>query len=116
MSESELNPYRTPALDRRNQPDDPLAKTKFRRIAGTIICTGAAFWCLFPAVALLDRFMPSSQSDQPIELPVLALLAAIGVAAFLLGFCIRREHKRFIFPLFMLIVTMFLLFPFALSS
>ncbi len=116
MSESELNPYRTPALNRRSQPPDPLARTKFRRIAGTVICTGAAFWCLFPAVALLDRFIPSSPSDQPIDLPILVLLAAIGVVAFLLGFCIRREQKRYIFPLFMVIVTLFLLFPFALGS
>ncbi len=114
MNESELNPYRTPDLDHRGEPVDVLSETKFRRIISTIICTGAAFWCLFPAVACLDRLLPASrpsESHQPIPLVVLLLLTLIGIAAFFLGLCIRRNQKRYIFSLFMVILTMFLLFP-----
>ena len=116
MSESELNPYRTPVLDRPEERSDPLSRTKYRRIAGTIICTASAFWCLFPAFAFLDRLMPAGVAHEPIGLAVLGLLAAIGVAAFLLGLCIRRDQQRYIFPLFMIIVTMTFLFPFALAG
>lgn len=117
VNQSELNPYRTPLpedeVDGAGR-DAALARTKFRRIISTVICTGAAFWCLFPAVAFLDRIIPSGQ-DNPDRIPVsiLLLLTLIGVTAFVLGLCIRHNQQRYLFSLFMALLTMIVVFMLA---
>ncbi len=115
MSESELNPYRAPVLDLPAGQPDPLSRSSVRRIAGTMICTGAAFWCLFPLAAFLEGVKPAA-AGPPDNWLALGLLLSTGIAAFFLGLCIRRNTRRYIFTLFMIVVTMILLFPFALAT